>query len=403
MLIGMNAVSTLLFYIFYHPPSFAMKHDNARKWEFVKNFDYFGTFLVILGMMLVLMGLSWGGQIYAWKSAHVLATIVVGFVLLCAFFAWEKFVNPVEPLVPLSLFKNRGWVITTLLWGTGSALYYANAILWPSMVAVLYSPGHGWVRNGFLASVPGAAIVLGEFTSPLFKKYTNVQLMILFPIAGILEACKSNPLDDTLLRKANHESGLALSTPDTLVRSTCLMFFASYAIGICEMIQSIVSSISIDDQREIGTAVGTAGGVRQLFSCIGGTIFTAVLANKLGSNIPARVPAALLEAGLSEADIPAFIAAVSVNPSSVFTALPGVTSSIAAAGLRAYQDAAASSYSTVFLVTIYLSVISSLLAIWAPNVNHLLTSNVNVHISEGKGSGKPIGERSDDSSEIEEV
>jgi hypothetical protein len=114
----------------------------------------------------------------------------VGFALLVAFFAWEKFGNPVEPLVPPSLFLNRGWVITALLWGTGSALYYANAILWPAMVAVMYSPGHGWVRNGFLSSVPGAAIILGEFASCLFKKNTNMQLWVLFPVAGILEGCK---------------------------------------------------------------------------------------------------------------------------------------------------------------------------------------------------------------------
>lgn len=168
-----------------------MKHKDGQKWEFVKNFDYIGMFLAVLGMMLLLMGLSWGGVLHPWKSAHVLATIIVGLLLLAAFLLYEAYGNLKEPLVPISLFNNRGWVITTLLWGTGSALYYANAILWPAMVTVLYSPGHGWVRNGFLSSVPGAAIVLGEFTSPLFKRYTNVQLMILFPLAGVLEACES--------------------------------------------------------------------------------------------------------------------------------------------------------------------------------------------------------------------
>jgi hypothetical protein len=56
MLIGMNAVTTLLFFIFYHPPSFNMKHDRASKWLFIKNFDYIGIFLAVLGMLLMLMG-----------------------------------------------------------------------------------------------------------------------------------------------------------------------------------------------------------------------------------------------------------------------------------------------------------------------------------------------------------
>ena len=64
---------------------------------------------------------------------------------------------------------------------------------------------------------------------------------------------------------------MATSTPDSVVRSTILIFLASYFIGWCEMINSTVSTISIDDQREIGTAVGAAGACRSFFSTIGAT------------------------------------------------------------------------------------------------------------------------------------
>ncbi|KAF2817251.1 TRI12-domain-containing protein [Mytilinidion resinicola] len=357
ILIALNKLSTILFYVFYHPPSFAMKHDTARKWEFVKNFDYIGMVLAISALLLLLMGLSWGGVLHPWKSAHVISTIVIGFFLLVAFFVYEAYADLKEPLVPLSLYRNRGWVATTLLWGTGSALHYANAILWPAMVSVLYAPGHGWVRNGFLASVPGAAIVLGEFTSPLFKKYTNVQLRILFPIVGVLLAC------------------VATSNPDSVVRSTIIIFLASYFIGWCEMINSTVSTISIDYQREIRTAVGTGGATRQLFSVIG-------------------VPPALLKAGLPASSIPAFILAVSVDPSANFRSISGATPAIARAGARAYQEASAAAYGTVFLTTISLSVVSMIITIWAPNVNQLLTRNVNVPIP-GRNSDKVVGVRTD--------
>ena len=136
------------------------------------------------------MGLSWGGSLYPWKSARVIATIVIGCILLVIFFVYEAYAKLKEPLLPMSVFDNRGWVITTILWGLGSALYYANAILWPSMVSVAYSPGHGWLRNGLLASVPGCGIILGEFTSAALKRYTNVQLRILFPLVGVILGCK---------------------------------------------------------------------------------------------------------------------------------------------------------------------------------------------------------------------
>jgi hypothetical protein len=188
---------------------------------------------------------------------------------------------------------------------------------------------------------------------------------------------------------------MALSTPDSVVRSTIIIFLASFFIGWFEMIQSIVSTISIDDQREIGTAVGTAGGIRQLFACVGGTIFSAVLTNQMKKHIPATVPAALLKAGLPSASIADFISAVSINAGADFSKIPGMTSSIAKIGVRAYQDAAAASYKTVFLVTIYLTVISTILSIWAPNVNHLLTSDVNIQVDreqmmESKGAGSEV-------------
>lgn len=58
------------------------------------------------------------------------------------------------------------------------------------MVAVAFSPGHGYLRNGFLASIPGSAIILGEFASASVTRYTNRQLQILFPLVAITLACK---------------------------------------------------------------------------------------------------------------------------------------------------------------------------------------------------------------------
>jgi hypothetical protein len=135
------------------------------------------------------------------------------------------------------------------------------------MVAALYSPGHGWVRNGLLASIQGSAIILGEFSSALLKRYTNIQQIILFPIIGIVLACKSSLSlvnEFTLIL-----TGMATCNADTVVRSSVLMFLSSYFIGWVEMINSNVSSIVLEDQREIGTAVGTGGSARSFFASIG--------------------------------------------------------------------------------------------------------------------------------------
>jgi MFS family permease len=92
VLIAMNALCTASWYLFYYPPNFAMKHGPGRKMQYLREFDYVGTFLATLGLLLFLMGLSWGGGLYPWKSAHVIVTVVLGVILIVAFFCYELLV-----------------------------------------------------------------------------------------------------------------------------------------------------------------------------------------------------------------------------------------------------------------------------------------------------------------------
>jgi MFS family permease len=59
VLIAMNALCTASWYFFYYPPSFEMKHGKGRKLQYLRDFDYIGTLMATLGLLLFLMGLSW--------------------------------------------------------------------------------------------------------------------------------------------------------------------------------------------------------------------------------------------------------------------------------------------------------------------------------------------------------
>ena len=85
------------------------------------------------------MGVSWGGSYYPWKSAHVIATIVVGFLSLVAFVLYEIFAPLKEPLVPMNLFLSRPWVADILLVALRASVYLAFSIIWPIMVFALYT------------------------------------------------------------------------------------------------------------------------------------------------------------------------------------------------------------------------------------------------------------------------
>lgn len=128
LLTAVNGASLICYCIFYHPPNFHQKHgQREKKMDFVKKFDYVGTLLYAAGLTMFLLGLSWGGTKYSWTSAEVLSFIIIGFSSLVAFVCWELFMDLKEPLVPMSLFRHRPWVVSALLTGIGAGVYYAGA------------------------------------------------------------------------------------------------------------------------------------------------------------------------------------------------------------------------------------------------------------------------------------
>ncbi|KAI8942463.1 hypothetical protein NX059_000531 [Plenodomus lindquistii] len=107
LLIITNGFATLGWFLFYHPPTFRMKTGNSRV-RMILDFDWIGFVLFIGGLVILLMGLSWGGTVHPWRSSWVIATIVCGGLSLVAFGFWQSYMPLKEPLVPRGLFSNRG-------------------------------------------------------------------------------------------------------------------------------------------------------------------------------------------------------------------------------------------------------------------------------------------------------
>lgn len=82
---AIDALSLILWALFYYPPDFVRLHRVRSRWQEIKSIDYVGIVLFTGGLLLLLMGLSWGGGQYPWKSGHVIGCIVTGFVALVAF------------------------------------------------------------------------------------------------------------------------------------------------------------------------------------------------------------------------------------------------------------------------------------------------------------------------------
>lgn len=207
-MIIINFVSGLLFALFYFPPTFHEKFSDRKPIQQLKELDYIGIFLFVAGLFVFLLGLSWGGQQYPWKSAEVIATLVIGGVTMVAFALWETYAKLKEPLLPMHLFTNVGWVVSCVLLGLGASIYYSMAVIWPQMITVLYSDDSGAsMKTGWLACAPTATINLGQIVGGLLAEplgKTKFQVIAAFTIGGALLGGTCLHLDKHLRRFRAH-------------------------------------------------------------------------------------------------------------------------------------------------------------------------------------------------------
>jgi hypothetical protein len=117
-----------------------------------------------------------------------------------------------EPLVPLTLFRHRQWVISAILTGIGAGVYYAGAgtlpetsfvqtgqlmnscatVVWPQLTQNFYANGNP-TRAAFLSSMPNLGILIGGGAEGIFAKpigHQKWQILVAMAIGGALLACK---------------------------------------------------------------------------------------------------------------------------------------------------------------------------------------------------------------------
>ncbi|KAI9472663.1 major facilitator superfamily domain-containing protein [Coemansia mojavensis] len=74
--------------------------------EKIGRIDFFGALMLVAGLMLLLLGLNWGGRVYPWVSPVVIICLTVGLLLLGVFIFVEGKLA-LEPIIDARLFIIR--------------------------------------------------------------------------------------------------------------------------------------------------------------------------------------------------------------------------------------------------------------------------------------------------------
>lgn len=102
-----TAFVLLLFFLDVHNP-------RTKMLEGVRAIDWFGSVSILGLALMLLLGLDFGGQTFAWSSPQVICLIIFGTVCCLLFIYSEKRLAK-YPLMPLSMFKNISNIATLLV------------------------------------------------------------------------------------------------------------------------------------------------------------------------------------------------------------------------------------------------------------------------------------------------
>lgn len=338
LLIALNGLSTILFYLCYHPPTFKMLHRNKAFLHLLMWFDWGGLILYTAGFTCFLIGLNWGGNKYPWVSVEVLATMLCGVAGLAVFVLYEIYIPPrnknITPFVEMHWFTNVPLLAITGMTAVAGSTYYGFASVLPGLVLNVWT-GMSDNETGNMLSLFVLCYLWGQVVGGFIAHFTGPKrplVISMFIATPLLGAVAHNPFDMTL---------------------TCVLLgLGSFALGIMEGVALTATTYPLRSQQEIGSAGGVTGTIRLFVSTIATAVYNTVVRNRLSSTVPANVGPAATRAGLPESSLPALIAALRAGKPLDSSIIPGLNGAIEAAARLAYRVATAQAYRTLFSVCI---------------------------------------------------
>lgn len=240
--------------------------------------DYLGAALIAGGVSLLLVWVTFGGNQFEWNS--VPAWVTLGSAVLLLVLAVITEIKVAEPIIPLSLFKNRSFTFATLAGLSVGVGMFGTAIFVSQYIQLArgMSPSEAglYTLPQVLATLVTSTIVGSVITRTGKWKHWLVIGSILFTI-GL--------------------AGMATVRYDTPIPFLFLwMVFMGSGIGMLmqNLILAIQNTVTIS---QIGAASATANFFRTLGGAVGVTALGAVLTSRVSAEIEAGLTKLGIDAG----------------------------------------------------------------------------------------------------------
>lgn len=135
---GFGAVTAVITYLCYNPPPRGLQTTLSLN-EKLRCLDWVGICAVPIGLTLVVVGLTWSQNPYAWNNAHILAPFTLGMAILVFSIFYEVKIKK-NGLFHHDLFKkSRNFSLALVqIFVEGSVFFTANTFF-TTEIAVLFT------------------------------------------------------------------------------------------------------------------------------------------------------------------------------------------------------------------------------------------------------------------------
>ncbi|CAN9166566.1 unnamed protein product [Alternaria alternata] len=361
--IMMMVPGAILWFFFYHPPSYTQLHGKrSSKLAELKKVDWMGVGLLVAGLALFLLGISWGGPAQPWSSPRILGLLLSGAAAIVAFVLYEVFLPPAQPIVPMYFFRDmRGFTCLEVISATYGIINIALFVMRPQQVVYIFgSTVSSWEETAWLSTTAafglwGGIVILG----PLMSWIGHIRYQILISsiwMTAFLGAMASITVEDK-------------------ARAIAFSFLAGWTIGWGEVIAAIVVQYVVSDQ-DLGVAFSVISASRTIFGSIFTAAFIAVYTNKVPGYLTSIVPQRVLEDGLPASSLSALMTAAATANQTALLEIDGMTPELLHTTNIAVSDAYSKSYAYVYYFAVAIGGLAIIASLCMRDFDEYLTGHV---------------------------
>jgi EmrB/QacA subfamily drug resistance transporter len=310
------------------------------------NIDYLGAALFSAALVPVLVGLT-SKQSADWADASVGGLIALGTLLLVAFVLVES--RAAEPIVPLSLFRNRAFAVSVVSVFLAAFGFFATVVFLPRWFQVV--GGASATISGYeMLPLLGGVIVSAIASGQIVARTGRYRLLIF----------------GALLTLA---AGLAMLTQLRAGTPLPLLWAAMFVTGMGMGPVFSVFALAVQNNVPV-TQIGAATSSLSFFQQVGGSVSLAITGALFASSMTREVPASLSSAAVppdvsgalyGSGGLQALTGAGSTG-ASFMASLPAGTRDLVAPYMPVIVDSIHSAFSFATASTFFIGVVTGLAA-----------------------------------------